>query len=77
MKKTLTTAIISASATLISTAGFAQDIPLNTLVSGTTGAEISQGQTAGALVTTSTLTTSVASTAADMLVSGSTTTTTN
>lgn len=77
MKKTLNTVLIAAVTTLVSTAGFAQNIPLNILVSGSTGAETVQGQTAGALTTTSTVATSAASAAASMIVTGATTTTTN
>ncbi|MEO9574730.1 MAG: hypothetical protein ABJ320_18320 [Lentilitoribacter sp.] len=77
MKTPLITALIVVAATMASTAGHAQNIPLNILVSGTTGAETTQGQTVGALTTTSTLATSAASTAAAIIVSGATTTTTN
>jgi len=77
MKKSVISATILAAATMVSTASHAQSIPLNILVSGTTGTETVHGQTAGALTTTSTVATSTASTAASMIVSGATTTTTN
>ena len=77
MKKTLITASITTVIVMLSTAAFAQSIPLNILVSGSTGAEPVQGQTTGTLTTSSTVATSAASTVASMIVSGTTSTTTN
>lgn len=69
MKKPLCTASFAFVLTVLSTASFAQDIPLNILVTGTTGGESVQGATFGSLVTTSTTTTTVSSVAAAIAVS--------
>lgn len=77
MKKTTELVMIAAAAAVFSTAAVAQSIPLNILVSGSTGGEIVQSQAVGTLSTTSTTTTSAASTAAAMIVSSGSSTSTN
>jgi len=77
MKKTSEIVLIAAAAAMFSTAAVAQNIPLNILVSGTTGTESVQGQAMGSLSTTTTTTTSAASSAAALIVSSGTSTSTN
>ncbi|MFL4469154.1 hypothetical protein ACERZ8_04455 [Tateyamaria armeniaca] len=77
MKKTLRTVSIAALGTVFSTAAFAQDIPLNILVAGSTGGESVQGQAVGSLNAASSTTASVASAASMLVVSTASSTSTN
>lgn len=77
MKKTLQIVPAAVVAIVIAGASSAQDIPLNFLVVGSTGGEVSQGQAVGALTTTNTTTATVASSAARMVVSTTSSTSTN
>ena len=77
MKKTLHIVSLAALAAMFSTAAYAQDIPLNTLVTGTTGGELAQGQAIGSLTVTSTTATSVSSVASTLVVSTASSTSTN
>lgn len=77
MNKTFGIAMIAAAAAVFSTAAVAQSIPLNILVSGTTGSETVHSQAIGALTVTSTTTTTTATSAAAMIVSSGSSTSTN
>ncbi|WP_299727790.1 hypothetical protein [uncultured Tateyamaria sp.] len=77
MKKTLHTVSVAALAAAFSTAAFAQEIPLNIFVTGSTGGELTQGQTSGSLSATTSTTASMASAATKMVVSTASSTSTN
>jgi len=77
MKKTRRIVSIAAFAATFSTAAFAQDIPLNILVTGSTGGEIAPVQTVGSLIPTTSTIASVATAASALVVSTASSTSTN
>jgi hypothetical protein len=77
MKNVIARWFVTASVAVTSTAAMAESIPLNILVSGTTGKETASVQVAGSLIATTTSAASTASLASMIVVSTTSTTSTN